>query len=169
MCLFGLQISGVSPRASQRLPTLSQTFIAGSICLTKNKIWVFHPVGRGICPILLYPNTRDLLLLLFYTTVSLDFERCLISELTTPSPRMVNNSTMHPHPTQRDMIVHVTPQISGVIFFFFFIQELNVQLFYIPKYMKLHCSNIFYKMFLKATTRPSSYSRPRGSAVFLCT
>ena len=51
----------------------------------------------------------------------------------------------------------MTPQISGVIFFFF-IQDLNVQLFYIPKYMKLHCSNIFYKMFLKATTRPSSYS-----------
>ena len=28
---------------------------------------------------------------------------------------------------------------------FFFIQEFNVQLFYIPKYMKLYCSNIFYK------------------------
>ena len=32
---------------------------------------------------------------------------------------------------------------------FFFIQELNVQLFYKPKYMKLHCSNIFYKMFFQ--------------------
>ena len=64
-----------------RLLTLLRTFIVGSICLTKNKIWVFHPKG-GICPILLHPNTRDLYLLLFYTTVSLDFGRCPISELT---------------------------------------------------------------------------------------
>ena len=27
------------------LPTLSRTFIIGYICLTKNKIWVFHPGG----------------------------------------------------------------------------------------------------------------------------
>ena len=75
-----------------RLPTLSQTFIIGYICLTKNKIWVFHPGGEGgICPILLHPNTRDLVLLLFYTIVSLDFGRCPISELTTHSLRMVNN------------------------------------------------------------------------------
>ena len=39
--------SGVSPQASQRLPTLSRTFIAGSICLTKNKIWVFL-LGYGL-------------------------------------------------------------------------------------------------------------------------
>ena len=29
------------------LPTLSRTFIVGSICLTKNRIWVFHPGGGG--------------------------------------------------------------------------------------------------------------------------
>ena len=63
--------------------------------------------GGGICPTLLHPNTRDLFLLLFYTTVSLDFGRCPISELTTYSPRMVNNSTMHPHPTRRNVTVHM--------------------------------------------------------------
>ena len=45
-------------------------------------------------------------------------------------------------PNENDNLF-VTPQISGVIFFF--IQEFNVQLFYIPKYMKLYCFNIFYK------------------------
>ena len=53
-----------------RLSTLSRNFITGYICLTKNKIWVFHPAGGGgggICPILLHPNTYNLLLLLFYT------------------------------------------------------------------------------------------------------
>ena len=80
-----------------RLPTLSRTYIAGRICLTKNKIWFFHYWGGGgggeggICPIFLQPNRRDLVLLLFYTTVSLDFGRCPIFELTTHSPRMVNN------------------------------------------------------------------------------
>ena len=74
-----------------RLPTLLRTYLVGCICLTKNKIWVISPWGRGICPILLHPNTHDLVLLLFYTTVSLDFRRCPISELTTHSPRMVNN------------------------------------------------------------------------------
>ena len=73
-----------------RLSTLLQTYIAGRICLTENKIWVFHLKG-GICPILLHPNTRDLVLLLFYTSVSLNFGRCPISELTTHSPKMVNN------------------------------------------------------------------------------
>ena len=32
------------------LPTLSRTFIAGYICLTKNKIWVFNPGGGGYAP-----------------------------------------------------------------------------------------------------------------------
>ena len=41
-------------------------------------------------------NTHDLVLLLFYTIVSLDFGRCPISELTTHSPRMVN-SQHHAH------------------------------------------------------------------------
>ena len=89
----------------QRLLTLSRTFITVSICLTKNKIWDFH--SRRIYPILLHPNTRNLLLLLFYTTASLDFGRCPISELTTHSPRMVNNSTMHPRLTRRDVTMHM--------------------------------------------------------------
>ena len=42
------------------------------------------------------PNTRDFSLLLFHTTVSLDFGRCPISELTTHSPRMVNDQ-YHAH------------------------------------------------------------------------
>ena len=60
------------------LPIVSQTYIAGHICLTENKIWVFYLVGGGggggggICPILLHPNTQNLLLL-FYAPVSLNF------------------------------------------------------------------------------------------------
>ena len=42
---------------------------------------------------------------------------------------------------------------------FFFIQEFNVQLFYIPKYMKLHCSNIFYQ----------NVSQGHNSAFFILT
>ena len=60
-----------------------------------------------IYPILLYPNTRNLYLLLFHTTVSLDFRYCLISELIIQSPRMVNNSTMHSHPTRCDVTMHM--------------------------------------------------------------
>ena len=63
--------------------------------------------GGGSAPILLHPNTRDLVLLLFYTTVSLDFGRCPISELTTHSPRVVNSSSMQPPPTQGDVTVHM--------------------------------------------------------------
>ena len=118
MCLFGLRISRVSPQASQRLPTLSRTFIVGFICLTKNKICVFHPVGGGggggggVYPIFIHPKTRNLLLLLlllllFYTTVSFDFGRCPIFELITHSLRMVNNSTMQLHLTRLDVTVHM--------------------------------------------------------------
>ena len=75
-----------------RLATLSRTLIVGYICLINNKIWVFH--SGGIYFILLHLNTRDLLLLLLlfscYTTVSLNFGRCPISELITHSPRMMN-------------------------------------------------------------------------------
>ena len=76
-----------------RLPTLSRTYITGRICLTKNKIWVFHPRRGegGSTPSCFTPNTPDLVLLLFNTTVSLNFGRCPISELTTYSPRMVIN------------------------------------------------------------------------------
>ena len=72
-----------------RLSTLSRTYIVGRISLTENNFGSFS-LG-GIFPIFLHPNTRNLVLLLFYTTMSLDFGRCPISELTTHSPRMVNN------------------------------------------------------------------------------
>ena len=72
-----------------RLWTLSQTYIVGYICLTENKIWVFHPRGEP-AQSCFTQNTRDLVLLLFYTTASLDFG-CPIFEPTTYSPRMVNN------------------------------------------------------------------------------
>ena len=41
------------------------------------------------------------------SNMSLNFGRGPISGLTTHSPRMVNNSTMYPHPTQRNVIVHM--------------------------------------------------------------
>ena len=51
--------------AFARLSILSRTFISGYICLTKNKIWVFHPGGGGgggggggDLPHLASPNTR---------------------------------------------------------------------------------------------------------------
>ena len=52
------------------------------------------------------------------------------------------------------------------------LQEFDVQLVYTftcQDILKLDCSNIFYKILLKAKTRPSSYSRPRRSVVFSCT
>ena len=65
----------------------------------------------------------------------------------------------------------VTPQIFGGHFFHFFFSYQSSMYFSFtyPKYMKLYCSNIFLQKLFKVTTRPSSYSRPRGSAVFLCT
>ena len=105
VCLFGLRISGVSPQASHAFRHFRELSSFDTYVLLRIKFRSFT-LG-GICPILLHPNTRDLLLLLFYTTVSLDFGRCPIFELTTHSPRMVNNSTMHPHPTQRNVTVHM--------------------------------------------------------------
>ena len=78
-------------------------------------IWVFHPGGGGgggggggDLPHLAMPNTRDLLLLLFYPTVSLDFERCPISELTTLSLRMVNQPSLCTHTRlKRDVTVQM--------------------------------------------------------------
>ena len=51
-----------------RLPTLSRTFIAGYICLTKNTR--FFTRG-GIYPLLIYPNTRIFISFFFYATVRL--------------------------------------------------------------------------------------------------
>ena len=50
--------------------------------------WVFHP--RGDLPHLAPPNTH-IFFSSCYATVSFDFVRCPIFELTTHSPRMVNN------------------------------------------------------------------------------
>ena len=85
------------------LLTLSLTFIAGYMSPRIK----FRGGGGGDLPYLASPNTRRLPVLLFYTTVCLDFGRCPISELTTHSPRMVNNSTIHSHPTQRDVTLHM--------------------------------------------------------------
>ena len=67
-----------------RLPTLLRTYIVRRICLTENKIWVFH-LGRGggggSTPSCFTPNTCDLYLL-FYTTVSLNFGCYPISDST---------------------------------------------------------------------------------------
>ena len=51
------------------------------------------------------PNIRDLLLLLFYPTVSLDFGRCLISELTIHSSRMVNQPSLCTHTRLNAMLL----------------------------------------------------------------
>ena len=97
-CICGPQIFLVL-NAGRRTPFrhFSRTYIAGHTCLTENKIWVFHHRG-GICPILRHPNTRDVPLLLFYTTVSLNFGRRHISEHTTHSSRMVKNQYHAPTP-----------------------------------------------------------------------
>ena len=123
-CLFNFTKSRVFPWVANFqgltvgfacLPTLSRTYIVGRIGLIENKILVFHPEG-GL-PHLTSPKhtkfiiiilcIRNLYLLLLYTTVSLDFGRCPISELTIHSPRIMNNSTMHPHPTRCHVTVHM--------------------------------------------------------------
>ena len=87
---------------------MSKTYKFGSFTLGRGEGGGGGGGGGGwIYPILLHPNTRDLYLLLFYIVTSLNFERGPISELTTHSPRMVNNSSMHPHPTRRDVTVHM--------------------------------------------------------------
>ena len=68
-------------------------------------IWVFHPGGRGDLPHLATSNTRDLLLLLFYTTVTIDFGRCPISELIAHSPRMVNQPSLCTHTQLNAMLL----------------------------------------------------------------
>ena len=89
MCLFGLRIFEVSPQASHTFRHFHKLSSLDTYVRSRIKFESFT-LG-GICSILLHLNTRDLVLLLFYTTVSLDFGCCLISELTTHSPRMVNN------------------------------------------------------------------------------
>ena len=57
-------------------PTLSRTSIAGYICLTKNKIWVFHP--RGGSALSCFTQTHVIYYYYYYcfTPVSLNFSRC---------------------------------------------------------------------------------------------
>ena len=57
-----------------RLLTLSQTFIVRYICLTKNKIWVFHPEGR-FAPSC-FMQTHVIYYYYCFTPVSLNFRRC---------------------------------------------------------------------------------------------
>ena len=80
--------------------------------VSTNELGIWEHMGQRSNSLLIYlillcPNTHDLYLLLFYTTVSLNFVRGPISELTTHSPRMVNNSTIHPHPTRRNVTLHM--------------------------------------------------------------
>ena len=104
MCLFRLRILG----SHRRLRTPSDTFANFHRWIHMSdqeyNLGISPLGGGGICPILLHPNTRDLLLLLIYTIVSLNFRRCPISELTTHSPRMVNDQyhALTPDSTQCD-------------------------------------------------------------------
>ena len=77
------------------LPKLSRTFIAGYICLTKNKILVFHPGWGGSNPSCFTQHTY-IYLFYYYATVSLNFGHRPIFELTIYSPRMMNNQ-YHAH------------------------------------------------------------------------
>ena len=64
----------------------------------------------------------------------------------------------------------VTPQISGVIFFFFFHARVQcTSLIHTQNTSNYIILIYFDKMLIKAITQPSSYSRSRGSAVFLYT
>ena len=57
-----------------RLSTLLRTFIAGYICLTKNKIWVFHHEG-GSAPSG-FTQTHVIYYYYCFTLLSLNFGRC---------------------------------------------------------------------------------------------
>ena len=108
------------------------------ICLTKNKILVWGG-GGGDQPHIATPNTLDLLLLLFYPTVSLDFGCYLISKLTIHSPRMVNQSLLCTH-TRLDAMLSciwdasMPPNISCIIsnsWQIIFIHHINMSKAYI--------------------------------------
>ena len=103
--ICGPRIFGFSPRDAASLFNIFLRAFTDSF-MSKPYKFGFFTLG-GIYPILLHLNTRDLYLLLFYTTLSLDFGRGSLSELTTHSPRMVNNSTMHPRPTRRYVTMHM--------------------------------------------------------------
>ena len=91
-CVYlGCKFSG----SYHRLPTLSRTFIAEYICLTKNKIWVFHP-GRDLPHLTSPKHTKFIIIILCIHESILDVVP--ISELTTHSPRIVNNQYHVPTP-----------------------------------------------------------------------
>ena len=77
------------------LPTLSQTFIARYICLTKNTR--FFTRG-GIYPYLLYPTHVFFMSFFFYETVRLILDVVPFYRVHHRTPNTVSISTMHSHP-----------------------------------------------------------------------
>ena len=76
-------------------PTLSRTFIARYIFLTKN-IGFFTRVG--ICPYLLYPTHVFFISFYFYETVRLIFDVVPFYRAHHRTPNTVSFSTIHSHP-----------------------------------------------------------------------
>ena len=71
---------------------------------------------RGLtAPFLLHPTHIN-----YFSIYDLNHEsfirRCSTHELITHSPRMVNNHTVHPHPTRRDVPVHMNAMMLIHIF-----------------------------------------------------
>ena len=92
MCVYAFVSHGIScsHRKTQRaFSTLSQTFITGCICLTKNTGFFTR---EGIYPFLLC-LTHVFFMLCNHET---HFGHCSITELTTHSPRMMNDHN-HAH------------------------------------------------------------------------
>ena len=78
-----------------RLPTLSQTLIAGYICLTKNT--GFFTRG-GIYPFLLYPTHDFFISFFFYAIMRLILDVVPFYQAHHRTPNIVSISTMHSHP-----------------------------------------------------------------------
>ena len=113
--ICGPRIFGFSSKDAARLFNIFYGLSPTVLCLNHINLGL-SPLGGVVdLPHLLHPNARDLYLLLFYTTMSLDFGRGPIFELNTHSPRMMNNSTMHPHPTRRDVTVHMNANMSFML------------------------------------------------------
>ena len=85
-----------------RLPTLSRTFIAGYICITKNTRFFTR---RGIYPYLLYLIHVFFISFFFYATVRLILDVVPFYRAHHRTPNTVSISTMHSHPCHA-MSVH---------------------------------------------------------------